>query len=167
MYSFLADHPSRMGRFARAMGAFAESEDFTIAVSGFDWAKVSTVVDVGGGWGPASIELVKAFPHLKCVVQDFEDVVAEGPSKLPLEVRDRISFQAHDMFQPQQTIGADVYYFRAVFHNWSDSLCIQILQAQIDALKPGSHIIINDKVSPTPSIEPPWAEKASRYVFLV
>ncbi|KAH7123164.1 O-methyltransferase-like protein [Dactylonectria macrodidyma] len=166
MYSYLAENPARMERFARAMGGFAATEDFGLALKGFDWTKVSTVVDVGGAWGPASIELVRAFPHLKCTVQDFEDVITEGPSKVPAEFRERISFEAHDMFNPQKTASADVYFFRAVFHNWSDVRCIEILRAHIGALKPGAHILINDKVSATPDVSPPWAEKNSRTMDL-
>jgi precorrin-6B methylase 2 len=148
------------------MSGFATNEDFSLALTGFDWTKVSTVVDVGGAWGPCSIELARAFPDLKCIVQDFEDVVAQGPSKVPAELRSRISFQAHNMFDPQTVVGADVYLFRAIFHNWSDVRCIEILRSHISALKPGAHIVINDKVSTTPEVSPPWAEKKSRYVLL-
>lgn len=152
-----------MERFARAMNGFAATEDFSMAIAAFDWANISTVVDVGGAHGPASIALARAFPDVRCTVQDFEDVVADASTKVPADVRDRISFEAHDMFKPQRTVGADVYFFRAIFHNWSDLRCIEILRAHMGALKPGARIIINDKVSRAPEVQPPWAEKKSRY----
>ncbi|KAL9564973.1 hypothetical protein ACKAV7_010887 [Fusarium commune] len=162
MYDFLSERPVRMERFARAMSGFAATEDFSMAMEAFDWAKVSTVVDVGGAQGPASIALARAFPNIEFIVQDFEDVVAEASAKVPADVRDRISFETHNMFKPQKTVGADIYFFRAIFHNWSDLRCIEILRAHIGALKPGARIIINDKVSMAPGVKPPWAEKKSR-----
>lgn len=167
MYDFLLENPVRMERFAKAMSGFAANEDFSLLLTGFDWTKVSTVVDVGGGNGPASIELARAFPKLKCVVQDFEDVVAEGRLKVPTDVQDRIIFEAHDMFKTQKATGADVFLFRAIFHNWSDIRCIEILRAHIGALKAGAHILINDVVSLAPEVTPPWADKKTRYVQLL
>lgn len=121
-------------------------------------------MDVGGAHGPASIKLARTFPNLKCVVQDLEDVVAEGRLKVPTDVQDRIVFETHNMFETQKTIGADVYFFRAIFHNWSDIRCIEILRAHIGALKEGAHILINDVVSLTPELTPPRADKKTRYV---
>lgn len=31
-------------------------------------------------------------------------------------------------FFTEQTITADVYYFKSIFHNWADKYCIKILQ---------------------------------------
>lgn len=44
----------------------------------FQWGslpKDSLVVDVGGGFGIATLKLLKAFPHLKFIVQDLPSVV--------------------------------------------------------------------------------------------
>jgi len=53
----------------------------------------------------------------KFIVQDFADVVAEGPKHVPAEISDRVTFMAYDMMNPQIVQGADVYFFRAIFHN--------------------------------------------------
>ena len=37
------------------------------------------MVDVGGGMGSASMTLARAFPHLRLVVADREDVVTMAP----------------------------------------------------------------------------------------
>uniref|UniRef100_A0A8H7N200 O-methyltransferase C-terminal domain-containing protein n=2 Tax=Bionectria ochroleuca TaxID=29856 RepID=A0A8H7N200_BIOOC len=140
MYDFLLENPVRMERFAKAMSGFAANEDFSLLLTGFDWTKVSTV--------------------------DFEDVVAEGRLKVPTDVQDRIIFEAHDMFKTQKATGADVFLFRAIFHNWSDIRCIEILRAHIGALKAGAHILINDVVSLAPEVTPPWADKKTRTMDL-
>jgi hypothetical protein len=164
MYAFLAEHPSRMELFGRAMSGYAVQHDFVPVIEGFDWKNVSTVVDVGGALGPCSIELAKAFPTVTCTVQDLEAVVAKGSSMVPEALQDQISFEVHDMFQPQKRKGADVYFFRKIFHNWSDVRCVEILRAHIPALKPGAHILIVDRVLGPPGSMPPWIEKTARYV---
>ena len=46
-------------------------------------------------------------------------------------------------------IGAQIYYFRHIFHNWSDTDCRRILTNTIPALTPNySSIVIVDMVVP-------------------
>ena len=58
---------------------------------------------------------------------------------------------AHDFFTPQ-TVLADVYIYRFIFHNYSDEKAVDILKAAIPALKPGSRILITG----------PWRSKVVR-----
>lgn len=84
------------------------------------------------------------------MVQDLAKVVIDGPSHVPEEYRQRISFMEHDMFQEQPVKDADVYFFRSVFHNWPDKYCVQMLRALIPAMKPGARVVINDACLPLP-----------------
>jgi len=52
-----------------------------------------------------------------------------------------------DFFTEQPSV-ADVYYFRWIFHNWSDKYCIQILRNLIPSLRPGARIVIHERVLP-------------------
>jgi tRNA G46 methylase TrmB len=50
-------------------------------MSAFDWASLpddGLVVDVGGGVGSATLEIAKAFPKLRYIVQDIPGVTVEG-----------------------------------------------------------------------------------------
>ena len=68
----------------------------------------------------------------------------------------------HDFFKPQPVSGADVYFFRWIFHNWSDKYCIQILRNLIPALKRGARVIISDAVLPEPGEIPKKLESQMR-----
>ena len=49
--------------------------------SGLDWKSIKNggvVVDVGGGIGSTTLILAKAFPHLRYVVQDLDNVIIEA-----------------------------------------------------------------------------------------
>ena len=77
-------------------------------------AKIS--VDVGGSLGRASIALAERVVAIKCIVLDLSEVVTEGQSRSPPHLRARLTFMAHDFFTEQSVRGADVYYFRWIFH---------------------------------------------------
>lgn len=64
----------------------------------------------------------------------------------------------YDFFTEQPVHGADVYFFRSIFHNWSNKYCVRILQNLIPALKPGSKIVLDETVIPPPDKMPPQLE---------
>jgi chemotaxis methyl-accepting protein methylase len=74
------------------------------------------------------------------VVQDLH---TEG-NEIPEHLKERITFQDHDMLTPQPVKDADVYFWRAVLHNHPDAVVLKSLQSLIPALKPGAKIIIQD-----------------------
>jgi hypothetical protein len=78
---------------------------------------------------------------------------------LPKELSNKIEFMPHDFFTEQPVQHADVYFFRWIFHNWSDKYCTQILRNLIPALKNGARIVINDNVLPEPGVLPIWREE--------
>ncbi|KAH8879499.1 S-adenosyl-L-methionine-dependent methyltransferase [Thozetella sp. PMI_491] len=113
----------------------------------YPWADKTTMVDVGGSHGSVAIGIAESFPNMRCFVQDLPGTVAEGVSRLPAGLQDRVTFMAHDFFTTQP-VTADVYYFRSIFHNWADKYCIKILQNLVPALRPGARIIIHERILP-------------------
>lgn len=146
LYEELRSHPSRGHRWANAMSVYASKIPLSPLIDSYEWSSLgsATIADVGGGYGPVSIGLVSQFPLLNFVVQDFEDVVADGPACVPSEISisDRISFMPYDILTPQPLHSIEIIFFRAVFHNWPDYCCIQILRNQIPALGKGSRLLI-------------------------
>lgn len=82
-------------------------------------------------------------------------------SLIPRELESRVSLTTHDFFTPQ-SVSADLYYFRWVFHNWSDAYVVKILQNLVPALKPGARILLNDGVLPEPGSVGGMEEKSIR-----
>ena len=71
---------------------------------------------------------------------------------------------SHDFFTEQSVKNADVYFFRWIFHNWSDEYCVRILRNLIPALKPHARIVLNDACLPEPNTLSVMAERRVRYV---
>lgn len=164
MFDWLKKNPAQARRFTSAISTLVPSgrpADFLI--ESFDWASLGngTVVDVGGGSGGVSILLAERFPDLNFVVQDLPEAIEGAADKVPSSVAARIKFMAHDFFT-DQTIVADTYLLRAIFHNWPDAYCVKILRKLMPALKRGAKIIVNDSLVPKPGTLPLLAERNIR-----
>ncbi|KAF7879473.1 hypothetical protein EAF04_000669 [Stromatinia cepivora] len=170
VFDVLSQDPSRARRFGNAMKAFTEGTGFDMqyVVDNYPWKDIGqgTVVDVGGSHGSACTYLAKTFPGLNFIVQDIPPVVEAAAKNIPSELAERIQFMAHDFLKEQPIKNADVYFFRWIFHNWSDKYCIQILRNHIPALKKGARIVINDNVLPEPGVLPIWREERLRSMDL-
>jgi hypothetical protein len=157
-------HPKRAETLAFAIETLGTMMPDSLIVDNYDWASLgaATIVDVGGGKGLVCKQLAKHFPKLSFVVQDLEDTIVAGRNTLPAEFENRISYMTHDFFTPQPIKDAEVYYFRAIFHNWPDKYCVAILQNLIPALKKGARVVVQDPHTPDPLTMAPWQERQTR-----
>ncbi|KAF2230549.1 hypothetical protein EV356DRAFT_536266 [Viridothelium virens] len=149
--------------------ASTEGVSFKHLVNGFDWAKLpsgATVVDVGGSTGHGSIALAKQYPHLKFIVQDLPETIANAKKSLDssdVTLSSRIDFMAHDFFQRQPVTDADVYLLRMIIHDWPDAEATKILEHLKKSLnKPDARILIMDTVLPQPGTIPILQERQLR-----
>ncbi|KAK2591049.1 hypothetical protein QQS21_011263 [Conoideocrella luteorostrata] len=165
----LATDPTRAMRFATSMKALEHVPGCAIGAlsKDYDWASLGNVfiVNLGGSRGQAAIELANNFANTKLLVQDMAMVIEGAESDVPDQLKERVQFMKHNLFDPQ-TVRADVYFFRMVFRTWGDKDALQILKAQIPALRPGAKILIQDACMPEPDAIPLWLERVQRAVDL-
>ncbi|OAA75810.1 O-methyltransferase, family 2 [Akanthomyces lecanii RCEF 1005] len=146
-YLELEAHPERARRFGSAMRWMSQGGRFSNQhlARGYNWAELdrpdSVVVDIGGGHGAVSIALAKETKNISFVVQDLPVCATQGAERLDAALKDRVTFMPHDFFQTQPVVGADVYFFRYILHNWSDKYAEKILKAVIPSMKEGSRIL--------------------------
>jgi hypothetical protein len=106
------------------------------------------MVDVGGGRGSALLSLRKGCPQLqgKLILQDRPGVLDAIPeSELP-----GVEKQVHDFFTPQPAQGAQIYYFRRIFHDYQFDDCVRILENIKPAMAADSRILIAEMCIPEP-----------------
>lgn len=104
------------------------------------------LVDIAGGRGHDLEAFRKRFPDAfgKLILEDLPAAIDEIE-----DLDESILRMKYDFFTPQPVIGARAYYFRAIFHNWTDRKCRDILQNVVKAMKPGySKLLINEWVLP-------------------
>jgi hypothetical protein len=87
------------------------------------------------------VVLANKYPDISVTVQDLPQVKPAFDKNLPKELESRVSFMAHDMFQPQP-IEANVYLLKMILHDWPDEEAIKLLRALVPALKTGARVIL-------------------------
>ncbi|KAL6721260.1 hypothetical protein ACLMJK_000362 [Lecanora helva] len=171
VFEYFDQYPERAQRFGNAMISYTSGTGFELShlVHGFDWRSLGKghVVDIGGSNGFVSLHLASLFPDLRFTVQELKQVVANVEvDKISQELQKRVKFMPHNFLTEQPVKDADVYFFRWVFHDWSDLYCHRILRNLVPALKPGALILINDNVLPEPGTLGAWQEQQIRSMDL-
>ncbi|MCO5572066.1 hypothetical protein L7F22_025817 [Adiantum nelumboides] len=109
--------------------------------SGFD--DVSTLVDVGGGFGTCLRMIVSKHPHIKGINFDQPHVIAAAP------VYPGVENVEGDMFV--RIPKGDAIFMKWILHDWSDEHCLKILRNCYEALpEKGGKVIMVDALLPTP-----------------
>ncbi|KUJ11679.1 S-adenosyl-L-methionine-dependent methyltransferase [Mollisia scopiformis] len=141
LFEILGAQPERMKLFNDAMmvtASFGLKELSTC----YPWGELKgnkdgvVLVDVGGGKGHVVKELRGAVEGFKgqgkLVLQDMGVVLEGGVVDLDPEVK----LMAYDFFKEVQPVKGANYFFKAIFHDWPDSSCPQILKNLAPAMKP-------------------------------
>jgi hypothetical protein len=135
----------------------------------YDWGSLGdvSIVNVGGQRGSVAIDLASKFENVKLLVQDSAVVIEGADAAVPEQLKERVRFMKHELFE-NQTVQADVYFFRMILRSWGDKYAVNILKAQIPALRPGAKILIQDACMPGPdSASPLWRERVMRYAAVL
>jgi hypothetical protein len=107
-------------------------------------------VDVAGGEGHDVAAFQKAHPNApgKLVLQDLAPVIDSIKALDSKIVRQKIDF-----FQEQPVKGARAYYTRAIFHDWPDHSCVQIMKHIAGAMEKGySKLLIFEWILPSKDV---------------
>ncbi|SLM38598.1 Winged helix-turn-helix DNA-binding domain [Lasallia pustulata] len=172
-YNFIQADPVRERRFGATIQQVSQQPASSLEhiQSAFDWNSLgdATVIDVGGHIGYCAVAIAQAAPKLHLIVQDRPEVVAmaQDPkiSAVPADLRDRVSFEVHDFYQPQKT-PADVYFYRKTLLNHTDKYAIKVIHALSPALKPGNRLLIMDYVQSDGPVKPTVTERYYRAIDL-
>ena len=146
LYDELSHNTEQARQWNGAMSALASQIDFDFILGSFPWTSYNNAVilDIGGGCGDVSIGLGHHLPSATFIVQDVSETARKQGECISRELGARVTFEAYDFRSPQPVRGADIYYFRNIFHNWPDKNCIDVLRNQIPSLKNDARLVIDD-----------------------
>jgi hypothetical protein len=143
VFDWFVEHPEEHGVFDRAMTAFTRAAAVAVAQT-YDFSKLNTLVDVGGGEGTLLLGILAAHPHCKGVVADLAPVIARAKEKLARDpVGARIRGEPIDFFQEVPS-GGDAYLLKTVLHDWNDEQAHRILTSVRRAIgeRPAKLIVV-------------------------
>jgi hypothetical protein len=151
----LAAHPHIAADFDSLMGPVGHgTPDPEVLPNPDDWAKISTVVDVGGGTGSLLAEVLKAHPHLHGTLIELPGPIARSVEIFQAAgVQDRVNAVAQSFFEPLPA-GADLYLLKSVLPDWPDAEALSILTRCSEAARPKGRIVFFSNTGPEDAASP-------------
>lgn len=165
IYDYLDRHPDSAQVYDHAMRDLSRPVGAALANEyGHRFGKARKIVDVGGGSGVVTSQLVRAYPNLRGTVIDREEVCRRASEGMDADLCDRLSYRPGDFFAAVPADG-DIYILKNVLHNWNEEYCTRILDTLARAMRESGH----DATEPVrllviePLVEP--QEDSPRLVF--
>jgi len=115
-----------------------------------DWVPPTsnaTVCDIGGGKGTVIAALCKKYPDLNGILFDLPEPAERGKKHIADSgLSGRVDVVAGDFFAtlPQELNACDVFYLKAIIHDWGDDDCATLLRNIKDVAKRGARIVGHD-----------------------
>jgi hypothetical protein len=121
---------------------------YTGLSSVYDFSKVRTVVDLGGGEGGLLLHLLREQEHLRAVLFDLPDVVANAPVRFEAAgFINRCKIVAGS-FLDSVPAGGDVYILANVINNFNNDGARKMLANCRAAMNPAARLLIVDALYP-------------------
>ncbi|MFJ4100955.1 methyltransferase [Amycolatopsis japonica] len=115
-------------------------------VSGFDWSRFGTLVDVGGGHGSLLAAILKANPSMRGHLVDLAPTAAAAEAELCEQgLGDRVEVSAGSFFDPLPA-GADAYLLSDILHDWDDEHAHRILARCAEAAGAEGRVLVIEAV---------------------
>lgn len=118
----------------------------------YDFAGLTSVVDVGGGQGILLEAILARHEHLVGTLFDQEHVVASTPSPAAsVSVVSRWSVATGSFFEAVPA--ADAHLLKSILHDWPDDRCIEILQVCRQTLGRDGVVLVVEALLDRPGYE--------------
>lgn len=132
----------------------------------FDFDSFSTILDVGGGDGTASIAIANAFRRPTLTILEIPEMESTVRSHID-GLRDRISVRCGDMFSTEWPREQDCVLFLHQLVIWNASENELLLQRAYDSLGPGGTVLIVSSMADADEAGPHMAALDSAYFVAV
>jgi hypothetical protein len=146
-FAYMAENPEIAGFYNEAQTAGA-AERTAAVVAAYDFSRVGTVIDVGGGHGTLLIAILSSNPGVGGVLFERESVAVGARSHIEAAgLSSRCAVETGDFFRSVPRDGG-IYLLSHIIHNWDDQRCGKVLANCRAAMLRGARLLILEKVLP-------------------
>jgi predicted O-methyltransferase YrrM len=145
LFEHLRSHPDAAATFNSFM-AQQTAASIEALLGSYDFAGVSQIVDVGGGHGALLVGVLKAYPEMRAILFDLEEVIPSARTFLDRAgVINRCELISGDFFE-KVPAGGDLYVLKFILHDWPDADCKRIVENCRQAMTPHGRLLIVEHV---------------------
>ena len=146
-FDYFVEHPEVGRTFNQAMTASSRTVAEEV-VDAYDFSRVRTIVDVGGGQGFLLTAILRRYPGAKGMLFDLPQVIEQAKGVLEeASVADRCELVSGSFFELVPG-GGDVYVLKSIIHDWDDEPARRILQNCGKQMAPDGRVLVVDRVIP-------------------
>ncbi|GLH99953.1 methyltransferase [Phytohabitans aurantiacus] len=146
-FQYLTDAPELLATFNAAMAENAHFEAPRF-VSGYDFGRYDSIMDIGGGDGTLLHAILDAHPSMRGVILETPAVAEQARAATALAgLSDRCEVVAGDFFEGVPA-GGQALLIKSVIHNWDDERCVAILRNCRAAIRPDGVLLVLEPVLP-------------------
>ena len=147
LFDYLRQNVDAADAFNQGMANVSSMLAYAVLMA-YDFAGISSIVDIGGGHGNLLAKILQFNPDIRGTVFDTPSTIERAKQQLGNNAwRRRCSYLTGDFFTsvPQ---GADAYLLCGVIHDWDDSRAIAILRNCRRAMTKNSRVLLVDMIVP-------------------
>jgi SAM-dependent methyltransferase len=147
LFDYLQQNASAADAFNKGMTDMSSMLAYALLIA-YDFAGISSIVDVGGGEGELLRKILELNPKMVGAVLDMPSTIEKLHKGLNGNIRvGPCSYIAGDFFDSVPE-GADAYLLSGVIHDWDDDRAITILRNCRRAMAENGRVLIVDMVVP-------------------
>ncbi|HEX7032475.1 MAG TPA: methyltransferase [Nitrososphaera sp.] len=150
IFDYISQNSEYREVFNYAMGSYSATHTKMVleALKGYDFSKIKSVCDIGGGHGHLICNIFREHPQLQGTVLELESTIKNRELLWAekMGMTDRCIYLAGDMFK--EVPRSDAYIMKMILHDWDDEECIAILSNIQKESLPGGRVFIVEHVVP-------------------
>ncbi|MGQ4807235.1 3-hydroxy-5-methyl-1-naphthoate 3-O-methyltransferase [Candidatus Entotheonellaceae bacterium PAL068K] len=143
-YRYLADDQEAARQFLIAQHAGSLSLGQALAHR-IDFQPFHCLLDLGGGSGAYTVEILSRYPHVQAIIFDFPEVCRFAETIIQQAgLTTRVRLVAGDYERDPLPEGADIVLWSGNLHASSPTRCTRIVRSLAAVLPPGGTLLIHD-----------------------
>jgi hypothetical protein len=147
LFDYLRQNVEAADAFNQGMANVASMLAYAVLMA-YDFAKISSIVDIGGGQGELLETIVQFNPDIGGTVFDTSSTIQRARRQRRNNAWGRrCSYVTGDFFTSVPP-GADAYLLCGVIHDWDDSRAVAILRNCRKAMTKNSRVLLVDMIVP-------------------
>jgi hypothetical protein len=151
VFDYLSQHRDKAKIFDAAMVGIHGRESNAI-LQAYDFSRINTVVDIGGGNGSQLITLLQAHPAMRGILFDLPHVIDRATAPIAAAgLADRCQLVAGSFFDSVPAVAATgpaAYFMRHIIHDWEDERSLSILRNCHRAMREDARLLVVESVIP-------------------
>jgi len=147
LFDYLRQNVDAADAFNQGMANVSSMLAYAVLIA-YDFAGISSIVDIGGGQGKLLEKILQFNPDMRGTVFDTSSTIQRSQQQLGNDTWGRrCSYVTGDFFisVPQ---GADAYRLCGVIHDWDDDRAATILRNCRKAMTKNSRVLLVDMIVP-------------------